>query len=75
MSSYLTFSTLPDLTGEPLQAIGGAFSVALSVTRTTACPGVTWQPVHGARTFLEEASAIRFDLARDRPASGATLKI
>jgi len=31
---------------------GGLFSVALSVTRRTACPGVTWQRVQGARTFL-----------------------
>ena len=34
--------------------LGGLFSVALSVTRrlTASCPGVTWQCVHGARTFL-----------------------
>jgi hypothetical protein len=39
--------------------------VALSVTRR--CPGVTWQLVHGARTFLETKILL---LSRDRPAEG-----
>ena len=34
------------------RAIGGLLSVALSVAPSRARPGVTWQPVHGARTFL-----------------------
>jgi hypothetical protein len=42
--------------------------VALSVTRR--CPGVTWQLVHGARTFLETEIQL---LSRDRPAEGIPL--
>ena len=33
-------------------AIGGLLSVALSVAPSRMRPGVTWQPVQGARTFL-----------------------
>ena len=47
---------------------GGLISVALSVTRR--CPGVTWQLVHGARTFLETKILL---LSRDRPAEGIPL--
>jgi hypothetical protein len=46
------------------------FSVALSVVPLVLTrPGVTWQPVHGARTFLETSTALFCSgLARDRPA-------
>jgi hypothetical protein len=49
VGSYPTFSPLPVL------AYGRLFSVALSVVVVhtwTPRPGVTWQPAHGARTFL-----------------------
>jgi hypothetical protein len=36
---------------------GGLFSVALSVTATTPCPGVIWRFAHGARTFLGNESS------------------
>ena len=42
--------------------------MALSVTRR--CPGVTWQLVHGARTFLETNILL---LSRARPAEGIPL--
>jgi len=38
--------------------IGGMLSVALSVTRTLVCPGVTWQLPQSVRTFLEQKLAI-----------------
>jgi hypothetical protein len=59
VGSYPTFSPLPpDKSNLPE---GGLFSVARAVTLSKilgapaileTCPGVTWQPVHGARTFL-----------------------
>ena len=48
MGSYPTVSPLPSA-----EAAGGLFSVALSVTARVPCPGVTWRPAHGARTFLD----------------------
>jgi hypothetical protein len=56
VSSYLTFSPLPDP-----KVVGGVFSVALSVAlriEMLARPGVTWQPAHGARTFLDGNKSI-----------------
>ena len=48
--------------------MGGLFSVALSVTANCLpCPGVTWQRVHGARTFLGRCESTAPH--RDRPAS------
>ena len=59
-------------------AFGGLFSVALAVTSNRPinrfgylCPGVTWQSVHGVRTFLGGTSV----LCRDRPANPSLLTV
>ena len=58
VGSYPTFSPLPNVNPTTL---GGLFSVALAVAIQVTDglgvhelrPGVTWQLVHGARTFLD----------------------
>jgi hypothetical protein len=67
VSSYLTFSPLPDPAGDP-QAIGGVFSVALSVAQLAphaqVLPGsLSTEPgLSSRRTTL-----YAWSLARDRP--------
>ena len=62
VGSYPTVSPLPTL------ARGRSFLCGtVRHSRPSECPGVTWQPVHGARTFLE---ATVVPLRRDRPAEG-----
>jgi hypothetical protein len=67
VSSYLTFSALPDPTGEPAGHRRCVFCGTFRRAARAARPGVTWQLIHGARTFLEGNRAVRLEPTRDHP--------
>ena len=71
-----TFSPLPvptETAGHRRCVFCGTFRRAARYARTTR-PGVTWQPVHGARTFLEESRTVRLaSLATVRPVTYSTI--